>query len=106
MPISADAIFALEEGSSLRFDHATTKVYCVAVADLKVDAVRVDVQVWDGAGEVFYGSTSVGFSEGDLEAYSSGESGEYSIFKDVVEQAVADYLDGLTENASVTFTVV
>ena len=85
--ITADADYLIE-GSTVKYRYSTTKILCPFAVD-KDDVTTVDVQVWNTAGDAFYGSTTLRFSESELEAYSSGESGEFSVFKNVVEQAVA-----------------
>lgn len=105
MPITSDTNFVIDTAEVALYRQSLVKIYCVYAVD-KDDVTAVDVQVWNTAGDEFYGSETVRFSESELEAFSSGESGEFSIFKSVVEQAVVDYLESLTANSGATFTIV
>lgn len=103
--ITATDIFILETGSALQFKDAPVRVYCPLAID-RDDVVRVDVQVWNDAVDVFYGSITLRFTEAELEAFTGSGSGEYSQFKNCVEQAVKGYLEGISENSGTTFTIV
>ena len=104
MPITADADFAID-GSAVRFKSSGCKIYCPFSCD-KDDVTAVDVQVWDSAGEVFYASTTMRFSEAELEGETGAGAGEFSNMKSVVEQSVVGVLDALSANSAVTFTIV
>ena len=101
--ITADADYVIQ-GSTVKYRYSTTEIHCVIAID-KDNGIKVDVQVWDST-PTLHGSTTLSFTEADIEAYSSGESGEFSVFKNCVEQAVAAVLDGISGNSLVTFTVV
>lgn len=103
--ITASDVFVLEEGSAIQFKDAPVDVYCPFAVD-RDDVTAVDIQVWNDAGDRFYASHTVRFSESELEAFTGSGTGEFSQMKNVVEQAVVDYLEGITENAGVTFTIV
>lgn len=102
--ITADANYVIETGSSALFRYNTTEILCSVVMDVN-DVVAVDIQVWNTAHDVLYGSSTVRFTTTEIDAKSSGESGESAVFRNCVEQCVADYLDAMSGNASVTFTV-
>ena len=51
-------------------------------------------------------SITLRFTEAELEAFTGSGSGEYSQFKNCVEQAVKGYLEGISENSGTTFTIV
>jgi len=103
--ITANDVFLLETGSALQFKDAPVRVYCPFAVD-KDDVTAVDVQVWNDAVDVFYGSITVRFTESELEAFTGSGTGEFSQMKSVVEQAVKDYLESITENSGTTFTIV
>jgi len=105
MPITSDNGFYLYEGSPTKYDYTLVKMYCPVKVE-KDDTIRVDVEVWDTAGEVFYGNYPLTFTEAEVEAFTGSGTGEFSQFKNVVEQAVVDYLEGVTENSGITFTIV
>lgn len=103
--ITADTDYAIETSGTVQYRYGSTKIWCLPSVD-KDGVTVVDIQVWDTAGEVFWGSNTQRFVETTLEAYTSGESGEVSQFKNIVDQAVVDYLEGISVNAGVTFTIV
>lgn len=102
--ITANDVFILEDGSPLAFKDAPVKIFCPFSVD-KDDLTRVDMQVWNDAEDVFYASVTVSFSEAELEAFTGLGTGEFTQMKSVVEQAVKDYLEGITDNSGVTFTI-
>lgn len=104
MALTADVNYVIESGSSALFRYNTTEILC-AIAVSVDDVVAVDIQVWNTAHDVLYGSSTARFTTTEIDAKSSAESGESAVFRNCVEQCVADYLDALTGNASVTFTV-
>lgn len=102
--ITGDANFVIETGSSALYRYNTTEILCAIAMDVN-DVVAVDIQVWNTAHDTMYGSATARFTTTEIDAKSSAESGESSVFRNCVEQCVADYLDALTGNAAVTFTV-
>lgn len=105
MAILADNSYVLLEGSPVLFNDAVTRMYIFAVADMKTDSTQINIQVWQAGGDNFYADHTVTFTEAELEAFTGSGTGEYPQFKSVVEQAAKDYLEGITENAAVTFTI-
>ena len=105
MPITADNPYYLNDTGAIRYSSSATKIWCPTYIS-KDDAITIQVQVWNTAGDTFYVEEVLIRSESDIEAYSSGESGEFSVFKNCVEQLVAAYLDALGLNSAVTFTIV
>ena len=106
MPITADNPYYLNDAQTVSFRSASTKIICVFASD-KDDVTAVDMQVWNSAADEFYGSETVRFTESELEAFTGSGTGKYSIFKNCVEQAVVDHLDGRPGNTGVvTFTIV
>lgn len=103
--ITANDVFVFEAGSALSFKDAPVRVYCPFAVD-KDDVMTVDVQVWNDAVDVFYGSITLRFTEAELEAFTGSGTGEFTQMKSVVEQAVKSYLEGIGENSGVTFTIV
>lgn len=98
--LAADAPFVLYEGSATYYDG-------VILAFPQIDALtgdtRADIRVYDD--EVLIGSVLVPFDAATIDAYTSSETGESNQYSDVVIQAVKDYLEGITENSSVTFVL-
>ena len=105
MAITANDVFILETGSPLQWKDAPVRVFCPFRVD-KDDVTAVDIQVWNDAGDQFYQSFTVRFSESELEAFTGSGTGEFTQMKSCVEQAVKDYLEGIAENAGTTFTIV
>lgn len=105
MAITASDVFILEDGSPLQWKDAPVRVFCPFTVD-KDDVTAVDIQVWNDAGDTFYQHFTVRFTESELEAFTGSGTGEFTQIKSVVEQAVKDYLEGITDNAGVTFTIV
>lgn len=106
MPITSDNGYYLYLGSPTKYDHNLTKIFCPIKVE-KDDTIRVDVEVWDNVDNtVFYGSVPLTFTEAAVEAYTGSGTGEFSQFKNCVEQAVVDYLEGVTENSGIAFTIV
>ncbi len=105
MAITASDVFILETGNVISFKDAPVRIYCPFAVD-KDDVTAVDVQVWNDAGTVFYMAHTLRFSEAELEAFTGTGSGEFSQMKNVVEQAVKGYLEGIGDNGGVTFTIV
>lgn len=105
MAITANDVFILVDGSPLQWKDAPVRIFCPFMVD-KNDVTSVDIQVWNDAGDVFYQSHTVRFSESELEAFTGSGTGEFSQMKNVVEQAVVDYLEGIADNSGTTFTIV
>ena len=106
MAITSDNGFYLYEGSPTKFDNTLVVILCPVKVE-KDDVIRVDVEVWDDVDNtVFYGSHPLVFTEAEVEAYTGSGTGEFSLFKNCVEQAVVDYLEGVTENSGIVFTIV
>lgn len=106
MPITADNPYYLTDALNVTYRSSTTKIFCTWATD-KDDVTRVNLEVWNSAGDEFYGSETVQFTEAELEAFTGTGTGEFTIFKSCVEQAVVDYLDGRAGNTGVvTFTIV
>lgn len=106
MAITSDNGYYLYTGSPTKYDNTLTEILCPIKVE-KDDTIRVDVEVWDDTDNtVFYGSVSLTFTEAAVEAYTGSGTGEFSQFKNCVEQAVVDYLEGVTENSGIVFTIV
>ena len=106
MPITADNDYRIDSLNAVKYrPSATTKVFCPIEIN-KDNVTIIHVQVWDDAGTVFYGEVTFPQTEAELEAYTSAESGEFSIFKNVCEQAAKAYLEAITANVGVAFTIV
>ena len=103
--ITAKRYFSAGNGLGLQFKDAPVRVYCPLAID-RDDVVRVDVQVWNDAVDVFYGSITLRFTEAELEAFTGSGSGEYSQFKNCVEQGGKGLFGGISENSGTTFTIV
>lgn len=104
MPITANNFFYIESGSAIQFDNGQVEVNCTVKIN-RDNSIQVDAEVWDTARSVFCGSVPLTYSETDLEAYTGSGTGEFSQFMNCVEQAVVDYLESVTENTGITFTI-
>ena len=105
MPITANTDYFLTDSGEVKFRSSLTKIYCTWATG-KDDITAVNIEVWDTAGELFFHSDTVRFTESELEAFTGSGTGEFTQFKSVVELAIKDYLDGRTGNTGVvTFTI-
>jgi hypothetical protein len=105
MPLTADNPYYLNETGAIRFASSLTKIWCPVYVS-KDDAITIQVQVWNTAGDTFYGEEVLTRTESELEAQEGAGTGEFTQFKSVVEQEVKDYLEGVSLNSGVTFTIV
>lgn len=106
MPITADDYYSIDSSGKVQYSaYPRTQVFCTMEVN-KENVTLIHVQVWDDNGEVFFGEVTIPKTSTELEAYTSAESGEFSMFKDVCEQAVKEYLETIAPNTGITFTIV
>lgn len=100
--IDPDGAFTLVSGTKNTFDGAcTVEVYPTYIVDL--DQVAMDVRVYYSGTQV--GGTTLYFAASHVAGYTATGSGEVEQFQNACEQAVDDYLENLSENSGVNFTI-
>jgi len=103
--ITANTNYVLYEGSKQLFSalyvvvnytyHASFQTYTCEIQPAVVSAVTTS-----------YGSHSMQITKAQVDAKTGSGTNPSDKLSNQVEQVVADYLDAITENLSVTFTVV
>lgn len=100
--IDPDGTFTLVSGTKSTFDGAcTVEVYPTYLVDL--DQVAMDVRVYYSGTQV--GGTTLYFTASHVAGYTATGTGEVEQFQNACEQAVDDYLENLSENSGVNFTI-
>lgn len=99
--ITPDDNFVIITGVKNTYDASCT-IECYPVYKPDLDIVTVDVRVYYSGTQV--GGYTVDFSAAHVGGYTGSGSDEVAQYQDCVEQAVIDYLTGLSENSGVGFT--
>lgn len=100
--IDPDTDFTLVSGTKTTYNGACTiEVYPTYLVDL--DQVALDVRVYYSGTQV--GGTTLYYSAAHVAGYTATGTGEVEQFQDACEQAVDDYLENLSENSGVNFTI-
>ncbi len=105
MPITADNNYFIESAGTVKFQSSPTKIYCPFDVN-KDDEILVHVHVYDTSGVTLYGTYSYLATEADIEAHEGAGTGEYTQMKSCVEKDVKSYLESLSGNTGVAFTIV
>ena len=104
--ITADGIYYLSDG--VKTSYAGDIMCLPRIVDTDLNTL-VDVQVI-GTGSADTGAAIGGifltFTDAGLTAFTASGTGEVEQYYNLVEQAVSAYLDGLTANSAITFTIV
>ena len=100
--IDPDGTFSIVSGTKTQFDGSCT-VECYPTYQPDLDQVVVDVRVYYSGTQV--GGTTLTFTAAHVAGFTATGTGEVAQFKNAVEQAVDDYLENLSENASVNFAI-
>lgn len=85
--------------------YSGASIVCRPVVLDEDSIIRVDVQSLSGDGGQI-GGILLEFSNTDLESFTGTGSTNRDKFFNQVEQAVKDYLENITENSTVVFTIV
>lgn len=106
--ITASDVFAINTGGIQyrdTIDAVTTEIRCTVVLDPGTpEKVSVDINVFNGTGNNIGGERRL-FSFAEVDAFTPTGATSADDFYNQAEQAVKDYLEGLSENTGVTFTI-
>jgi len=100
--ITANASYTLEEGRKVFFE--SLDILCTPTVHDDSGMVRVQMDVRVDAGTVV-GSAILELTYAEVDAFTGTGSTDVEVFYNQCEQAVDDYLSGITENSGVTFTI-
>lgn len=98
--------FGLEDNVKTRFDAAS--IYCIPTYYDDIEQTSVEVRAVEEVSAVdtrVLGTVTLEFTNAALEAFTPSGSGTVAPYYNLVEQATVDYLEGLTVNSGVTFTI-
>lgn len=93
--------YILEEANKVVFDGLS--MLCVPTILDEDDLVNVDVRVLSGTQVV--GGILLPFTNTEIEAFTASGTTDRDKFFNQCEQAVVDYLENITGNSGVTFTI-
>lgn len=105
--ITANANFTLEQGSKVLFNALST--YVVPTVYDEEGIVRCELKTLGVLGTApggYAGTYAIEFTYATLNALTPSGADDVEKFFNLCEQAVVDYLEGITENSAVTFTIV
>jgi hypothetical protein len=105
--ITADLEYTLITGSKVLYNALDCFVVPQVLADDEI--VRVELRVIGGTGTTtseIMGTHVLEFTWAVLNALTPSGADDVQKFYNLCEQAVVDHLEGLAENASVTFAIV
>lgn len=104
--ITTSDVFGIEDGNKLRF--AAASVYCIPTYYDDIELTGVEVRVIEDVSAVdvrVLASIRLEFTNTELTAFTASGANDILKYYSLVEQAVKDYLEGLTVNSSATFTI-
>jgi len=102
--ISTDGPIVLKSGDIVTYD--TPDIYCDArYYTLESTWVVTMKIIAGGATTGFVTSVDIEFSQSAVDALTGSGGTETRLIQNTILQAVSAYLDGITENAAVTFTL-
>ncbi|HPU58939.1 MAG TPA: hypothetical protein PLG48_05465, partial [Candidatus Avimonas sp.] len=102
--ISTDGPIVLKSGDIVTYD--TPDIYCDArYYTLEATWVVTMKIIAGGATTGFVTSVDIELAQSTVDALTGSGGTETRVMQNTILQAVAAYLDGITENAAVTFTL-
>ena len=101
--ISTDGPIWLETGKIVSYD--TPNVFCDARYFTAQEVWIVTIKVQDASTTDYVATLDVEFTQSTIDALTGSGGTETRLIQNTILQAVVDYLEAITENSGVTFTL-
>lgn len=104
--ITTGDTFGIEDGDKRLF--AAASIYCIPTYYADIEITGIEVIVTGGISDTDFkvlASFRLEITNSDLGEFTASGANDVLKYYNLVEQAVKDYLEGLTVNSSATFTI-